>query len=94
MYEVNPARIISRFEDGSQQSQVAELFNTKLSLENREEQRKALEDVICNMKESSLNYRISHLSPEDMQGLQRLMEEKKQLETLRETGLPADILPR
>lgn len=92
--EVNPARIISRFEDGSQQSQVAELFNTKLSLENREEQRKALEDVICNMKESSLNYRISHLSPEDMQGLQRLMEEKKQLETLRETGLPADILPR
>lgn len=92
--EVNPARIISRFEDSGQQSQAAELFNTRLSLESREEQRKALKDVIWNMKESSLNYRLAHLAPEDLQGLQKLMEEKKQLESFRSMELPADILPR
>ena len=91
--EINPARIISHFEDGEQQSQAAALFHTRLTLDNPEEQRKALKDVIWNMKESSLNYRLSHLDPEDMRGLQELMEEKKQLEQFQAGPLPGDILP-
>ena len=91
--QVNPARIISRFEDGEEQSLAASLFNTKLVLESDTEKRTALKDVICNMKESSLNYRLSHLSPEDLGGLQALMTEKKKLEALRAGPLPEELLP-
>lgn len=91
--EVNPARIISRFENGEEQTMAASLFNTKLTLESDAEKRTALKDVICSMKESSLNYRLSHLSPEDLQGLQELMAEKKKLEKFRAGTLPAELSP-
>ena len=71
----------------------ASLFNTKLTLESDAEKRTALKDVICSMKESSLNYRLSHLNPEDLQGLQELMAEKKKLEKFRAGTLPAELSP-
>ena len=91
--QVNPARIISRFEAGEEQNLAASLFHTKLSLESDMEKQTALKDVICNMKESSLNYRLSHLSPEDLAGLQNLMTEKKKLEEFRAAPLPGDLSP-
>ena len=57
------------------------------------EKQTALKDVICNMKESSLNYRLSHLSPEDLAGLQNLMTEKKKLEEFKAAPLPGDLSP-
>ena len=92
--EVNPARIISQFESGEEQSLAASLFHTRLTLESDLEKRTALKDVICNMKESSLHYRLSHLRPEDLQGLQELMTEKKNLEKFRAGDLPEDLSPR
>ena len=91
--QVNPARIISRFEAGEEQNLAASLFHTKLSLESDMEKQTALKDVICNMKESSLNYRLSHLSPEDLAGLQNLMTEKKKLEEFKAAPLPGDLSP-
>ena len=89
--EVNPARIINHFEDSEQQTAVAALFHTQISLETEEERKKALKDVLCNMKDSSITYRLSRLEPTDLTGLQHLMEEKKKLERLRESGLPEEI---
>ena len=89
--EVNPARIINHFEDSEQQTAVAALFHTQISLETEEERKKALKDVLCNMKDSSITYRLSRLEPTDLTGLQHLMEEKKKLEKLRESGLPEEI---
>ena len=47
--------------------------------------------MLCNMKDSSITYRLSRLEPTDLTGLQHLMEEKKKLEKLRESGLPEEI---
>ena len=48
--QVNPARIISRFEAGEEQNLAASLFHTKLSLESDMEKQTALKDVICNIE--------------------------------------------
>ena len=90
--EVSPARVINHFEDSQQQMEVASLFHTQISLETEEERKKALLDVLCSMKESSIARRLESLDPTDLPGLQHLMEEKKQLEKLRRTGLPEGIL--
>lgn len=89
--EVSPARIINHFEDSEQQTAVAALFHTQISLETEEARKKALKDVLCNMKDSSITYRLSRLEPTDLTGLQHLMEEKKKLERLRESELPEEI---
>ena len=81
--QVNPARIINHFEDSQQQTAVAALFHAQISLETEEERQKALRDVLCNMKETSLSYRLDQQDPMDLAGMQKLMEEKKRIEELR-----------
>ena len=89
--EVNPARIINHFEDSEQQKKVAALFHEQIALDTEAEKKKALLDVVCNMKESSIAGRLSGLDPTDLAGLQKLMEEKKKLEALRRNGLPDGV---
>ncbi len=81
--EINPARIINHFEDSDTQTEVAGVFHARLHLETSEEKQKALRDVVCNMRELSIKTRIAELPITDMVGLQRLMDEKKELEQLR-----------
>ena len=47
--------------------------------------------MICNMKEHSIAYRTAHLNPTDMKGLQELMQDKKALESWKESGVPLHI---
>ncbi|MCF0122325.1 MAG: DNA primase [Lachnospiraceae bacterium] len=89
--EVSPARIINHFEDSEQQRAVAALFHTQIFLKTEKERKKALQDVLYNMKDSSIAYRLSRLDPTDLMGLQHLMEEKKKLETLKESGFTEKI---
>ncbi|MDO4489737.1 MAG: DNA primase [Lachnospiraceae bacterium] len=81
--EINPARIINHFEDGDIQNEVAGVFHAVLPLETPEERKKALRDVVCNMRELSIKTRIAELPLTDLAGLQKLMVEKKELEQLR-----------
>ena len=74
-----------------EQKAVTALFNASIPLETDEERRKALNDVICNMKEHSIAYRTAHLNPTDMKGLQELMQDKKALESWKESGVPLHI---
>lgn len=78
--KVNPAKLLNRFTDSEEQKEVAALFNTGIVLDTDEEKQNALWDVICNMKSSSIAYRNANLAPTDLQGLQKLMADKKVLE--------------
>ncbi len=78
---VQPAVIISKFQSKEDQSTVAGLFNKEIrELSQEEEQKKALNEVIRNIKKYSLDYRSRHVT--DISELQNLVEEKKKLQTL------------
>lgn len=81
--EVNPARLLNAFTESEEQREVAAVFNARIHLETPEERLHALTDVICRIKESSIAYRTENLDPTDMQGLMKIMEEKKKLEDLK-----------
>lgn len=89
--QINPAKLLNRFVDSEEQKEVTALFNATIPLETDEERKRALTDVICNMKEHSIAYRSSHLDPTDMKGLQDLMRDKKALENWKESGITLHI---
>lgn len=89
--QINPAKLLNRFVDSEEQKEVTALFNATIPLETDEERKRALTDVICNMKEHSITYRSSHLDPTDMKGLQDLMRDKKALENWKESGIALHI---
>ena len=68
--------------------EVAGLFNARIPLETEEEKRRALHDVICNMKENSIAYQSAHMNVTDMAALQKLMADKKSLERWKAGELP------
>ncbi len=77
---VEPAVIVSKFDSKEEQSLVAGLFNKELTDVTREsEQKKALNEVIKSIKKYSIDCRSRQIS--DMNELQKLMEEKKRLQT-------------
>lgn len=79
--QVQPAVIVSRFQSKEEQSMVASLFNREIQEISRdEEQKKALNEVVRNIKKYSLDYRSRHVT--DIEELQKLIEEKKKLQTL------------
>lgn len=84
--EILPAKVMNEFPEAEEQSKVAALFNEKITLETEEERRRALTDVIANMKQSSIEYRMKNLDPADMPGLQKLIQDKKELEKHRMSG--------
>ncbi|EOS22001.1 DNA primase [Lachnospiraceae bacterium 3-1] len=81
--ELNPAKIISMFTDEEQQSEIAGLFHAKLlNVETKTEREKALKETIIKVKESSISFRSHHLDPSDLEGLQKLVADKKRLQEL------------
>ena len=85
---VNPAKLLNQFVDSEEQKEVAGLFNATIPLETEEEKRRALHDVICNMKENSIAYQSAHMNVTDMAALQKLMADKKSLERWKAGELP------
>ncbi|MCC8141822.1 MAG: DNA primase [Lachnospiraceae bacterium] len=81
--EPNPAQIISLFPDEEQQREVAGMFHANIpSAEDRQKREKALNETVQRVKRSSIEHRSAELDPSDIEGLQRLIEEKKQLATM------------
>lgn len=78
---VTPAKIINHFESKEEQSQVAELFHTGFQEEMSPiEREKAFNDIVKRVRGASLEQEIQNLT--DLSGLQRLMEEQKNLQNL------------
>ena len=81
--QVNPAQIMNHFTDEEEHREVASLFHTKIKeLTTLGEQEKALKETIIRVKNHSIEEAARNLAPTDIAGLQRLMEEKRQLQDL------------
>ncbi len=82
--KLNPAGIISRFAEEEQQREIASLFNARLKeVTTPAEKEKALRETVIRLKENSIQYRSRHLQPTDMEGLQKLIADKKAMEALK-----------
>jgi DNA primase len=80
---VNPAMIISMFREEEAQREIAGLFNATIhEVETKDDQDKALKETIIRIKENSIRHRSMSLAPTDMEGLMKLVEDKKALEAL------------
>lgn len=89
--EINPARIISMFTDEEQQREIAALFHARIHpVESRQEKEKALKETIVRVKRNSMEYRSKHLEPTDILGLQKLIEDRRQLANLQKLHISID----
>ncbi|MDD3414966.1 MAG: DNA primase [Lachnospiraceae bacterium] len=80
--KVNPAQIVSKFEEEEEHRTVAALFNTKLiEIESKTEREKALTDIVIKVKENSLS-NGSREVPEGMDPLMKAIADKKAIEDL------------
>lgn len=81
--KLNPAGILSRFENAEEQREAASVFNAVLKkVETKEELSKALRETIYKIRQDSLNKKARELDPTDMEGLQKLIENRRDLEKL------------
>ncbi len=88
---VNPAQIISMFPEEEEQKEIAGLFNARIhQVETKEDKEKALKETIVRIKQNSIKYRSEHLAPTDMQGLMKLVTDKKDLEELEKVHISID----
>ena len=79
--EISPAQIISYFESKEEQSLAAGIFNKQVQQVNEEAEReKALNEMVKTLKKASLDKKSREIT--DLSQLQKIIMEKKQLETL------------
>ena len=88
--EVNPARILSAYEDAEQQREVAALFNATVRVETKAELEKALNETILRVLRGSIEYRTAHLNPADMAGLQKIVADKRRVEAIGKLHISLD----
>ncbi len=85
--KVNPAGIISMFDEEEEQREVSLLFNTSLPQLNTEaEKEKAFKDILLAVKKNSYEYYTSRLGS-DVNALKQAIEGKKALEELAKTHI-------
>lgn len=79
----NPAKIVNMFQEEEQQREIASLFHARIGeIETAQEQEKALKETIVRIKQNSIAYRSQRLNPEDLNGLQKLVADKRQLQEI------------
>ena len=83
---LNPAAVISQFEDEEQQREAASLFHTRIPLPegDKKEREKAFHDILVSVKTNSYEYTCAHTGS-DIHALGRAIEGKKALEELKKT---------
>ncbi len=88
---LQPAKIISHFQEEEQQRQVAALFNARL-LEgtSKEEKGKALSEVIYKVKAHSFEKEKERMNPADMKAMQTLIQKRQALDKLKKMNISLD----
>ena len=80
---VKPAKIVGMFEEEEDQREIASLFNAYIpNIETKAELEKAVKETVVRIKRNSIDYHSAHLKPTDLSGLQKLVEDRRQLEQL------------
>lgn len=89
--ELNPAQILSRFEEQEEQGKAAALFNTKVeALEGKFEEEKAVKDIVLKVKQHSLEHLNKEADSSDVAVLQKILEEKSILQELEKLHISLD----
>ena len=89
--EVNPAKIMNQFTDEEEHREVASLFHTRLKeAKTKEEQEKALKETLLRVKSHSIEKSARELEPTDLAGLQKLMNAKRELLSLKTLHISID----
>lgn len=99
---LDPAGIITRFEDTEQQREIAALFNTKLANLNEDDgdgsgsqsatkadREKAFKDILLGVKKSAYEYHLAR-SGSDVNALQQMIKGRKEIEQLEKTHISLD----
>ena len=78
---LNPAAVMNHFTDEEEHREVAGLFHTRIrELSTVKEQEKALTETLIRVKKHSIEEMAKKLDVTDIEGLQRLMTAKRELE--------------
>lgn len=89
--QVNPAKIVSMFEQEEDQRQVAALFNATLKeVESKQEKEKALKETIVRVKANSIARHSQSMEATDMATLMQVVEDKRKLQTLEKLHISID----
>lgn len=88
---VNPAQIISLFQEEEEQKEVAGLFNARIhEVETKNDMEKALKETIIRIKQNSIDYRTKHADPTNLNALMKVVEDKRSLEKLERLHISID----
>ena len=88
---VNPAQIISLFQEEEEQKEVAGLFNARIhEVETKNDMEKALKETIIRIKQNSIDYRTKHADPTDLNALMKVVEDKRSLRKLERLHISID----
>lgn len=88
---VNPAQIISLFQEEEEQKEVAGLFNARIhEVETKNDMEKALKETIIRIKQNSIDYRTKHADLTDLNALMKVVEDKRSLEKLERLHISID----
>lgn len=88
---VNPAKIVSCFENEEEQREIAGFFNTSIQeVESRSDMEKAIKETIIRIKNNSINYNSQNIDPADLNGMMKVIEDKRSLEKLERMHISID----
>lgn len=88
---LNPAEILNHFQEEEEHREAASLFHTRIrELTTGQEKERALKETIWRVKENSIDIRMKNLPPTDIAGLQRLMNEKRNLSEIEKLHISFD----
>ena len=88
--KVNPAAIVSMFEDETEQATVAKIFNSNLTeVSDKSSREKALHDLVFNVKKNSVDASASKPG-QTMEDMMKDIENKKALEKLKKLEFHLD----
>lgn len=89
--DVNPAKIISKFQSEEEQKEIAGLFNARIhEIETKDDREKALKETIIRIKNNSIDYQTAHTDPTDLNALMKIVEDKRALERLEKLHISID----
>ena len=88
---INPAKIISSFSEEEEQREVAEIFNQRIhEVESKNDKEKAVKETVLRVKQNAIEYRSKNTDPTDLNGLMKVIEDKKALEKLENIHITLD----
>ena len=80
---VNPAKIVSLFDNEEEQAEIAALFNASIhEVESKADMEKAVKETVIRIKQNSIRVQSQNMDSTDLNGMMKTIEQKRALEKL------------